>query len=279
MGLQIGGGLDDVLGADHPAHAPAGHGVRFGHAVEQNQVLVQLGSGLGNGGELHAVVGQVLVDLITDHKDALGRGPFAHGLGFLGGVHRTRRVGRRAEQQRLGLLGVGGFELLRGDLVVLIRTGEDLHGIAAGQPDGLRVGGPVRGGQQDVVALVHHGLECLVDRLLAPIGDQYLCGVHAPPGIAGGGIRNGPAQLGEARSGAVPEVLGVFEGLRRGLDNVVGGREVGLAGPETDHGPPLGLECLGLGVHRECRGLGNRGDLAGNSLLSWGHGGQLSSVR
>lgn len=41
--LQVGRGLDDVLGADDPPHAPAGHRVRLGDTVDHDALVAQLG--------------------------------------------------------------------------------------------------------------------------------------------------------------------------------------------------------------------------------------------
>ena len=64
----------------------------------------------------------------------------------------------------------------------------------------------------------------------------------------------------------------VAAGRDRGLDDVVGGREVGLAGAEADDGAAGGLERLGLRVDGEGRGLGDRADPAGDAGCARGHG-------
>src|SRR2546430_11640443 len=53
------------------------------------------------------VVGQVLVDLIGDHPDAVLDRPAADRLDLLRRVDRAGRVGRRAVQQRLGARRAG----------------------------------------------------------------------------------------------------------------------------------------------------------------------------
>ena len=132
------------------------------------------GNGGGDRGERHAVVGQVLVDLVGDHPQALGRGPLADLRDLLRRVDGAGRVGRGDEEQDLGAVREGRFQLLHGDQVALLRAGEDLHRHAAGQPDGLRVGGPERGGDNDLVARIQQGGEGVVDGLLAAVGHQHL---------------------------------------------------------------------------------------------------------
>ena len=89
----------------------------------------------------------MLVNLVGQHENTLGQCPFADGSGFLFGVDGTGRVGGGNEDKCLGGGGVCGFELLDGDLVVLVATGEHLDGVAACQADALGVGGPVGCGQ------------------------------------------------------------------------------------------------------------------------------------
>ena len=94
--LHVRGGLHGVGRAVHPAHAPAGHGVGLGHAVERDRLVRQfrhLGQKVGH---RRSVVDEVLVDLVGDHPQAVRRRPLADGADLLGGVHGSRRVRRRA---------------------------------------------------------------------------------------------------------------------------------------------------------------------------------------
>ena len=52
----------------------------------------------------------------------------------------------------------------------------------------------------------------------------------------------------------------------RGVDDVLRGREVGLAGPEPDHVLALGLQGLGLGVDRQGGRWCDRGESCGGSF-------------
>jgi hypothetical protein len=71
-----------------------------------------------------------------------------------------------------GALGAGGLELLDARAVAGGLVGHDHNGQPAGQRDGLGVGRPVRGDQQDLVARVEQRGAGVVNGLLAPIGDQ-----------------------------------------------------------------------------------------------------------
>ena len=190
----------------------------------------------------------MLVNLIGQHENPLGQCPFADGAGFLFGVDGAGRVGGGDEDECFGGGGVGGFELFDGDLIVLVATGEYLDGVTACQADAFGVGGPVGRGQQDVVTFVDDGCECLVDGLLAAVGDDDLGGVNLHTGVAQGLFGNCLLQFGKTGCGGVAEVLRVVERFACGIHNVRGGGEVRFACTETNDGASLSLECFCLCV-------------------------------
>ena len=174
--LQVGGGLDDVGRAEQPAHPPAGHRVGLRDPVDHDAPVREPGHHDGQRGGDGVAVGEVLVDLVGDHPQALVEQPAADRLDLLGAVDGAGRVRRRAEQHRLRAVGQRGLELVDGDLVALGLVGQDLDRHAAREPDRLGVGRPVRRRQQHLVARVEDRREGLVDRLLAAVGDQHLAG-------------------------------------------------------------------------------------------------------
>ena len=192
------------------------------------------------------------------------QGPLADRADLLGRVDGAGRVGRRAEQQHLGLRGARRLELLDGDEVALVLAGEDLDRGAAGELDRLGVGRPVRRRQQDLVAGVEQGGEGVVDRLLAAVGDQHLLGRHLVAAVAGRLGHDGLLQVREAAGGGVTVVRRVVARGDGGSDDVVGGGEVGLTGAEADDRPSLGLERLGPGVDRQGGRLGDGADAPGD---------------
>ena len=250
MGLEVGRGLDHVGRADHPADPPAGHGIGLGHPVQHDAAVGDLRGDHGHGHEPGVAVDEVLIDLVGDHPQALLGGPAAD-LGYqLGRVDGPGGVGRRDEQNDLGPLGAGRLELLDADQVAGALVGHHGHRDAARQRDGLRVGGPVRRGHEDLVAGVEQGGEGLVDGLLAAVGDQHLGRLDAEAAVPRGLGRHGLAQLGQAGGRGVFLVPGHGAGASRGLNDVIGRREVGLARSEADDGQARGLERLGLGVRQ-----------------------------
>ena len=257
MRLEGQRGLDDVGGADHPAHSPAGHRVGLGDAVEDDGLVGQLGHQLDDVRALRVLVQQVLVDLIRNDPDAVLEGPLADRGELLGRVDAARRVGGRAHEQHLRARGARGLELFDAHLVVLVGAREHLDGGRAGELDDLGVCGPVRGRQDRLVAGAQQRGECLEDGLLTTVGDDDVGGRDLVAGVAQGLFCDGLAQRREASGGRVAVHRGVARGLDCGLDNVVGRGEVGFAGAEADHRPAGGLEGLSLRIHGQGRGRGD----------------------
>ena len=172
VALQGDYGLDDIGGANQPAQTPTSHGVGLSHAVKYHGGVSQLRHSLNDGGELGVVVNQVLIDFIGKYPNPVLKAPTTNSLSLFRGVNRAGGVRGRAEHQRLGGRGVGLLQLGRGDLVVGVGVGKNAYRNTASQSDGLRVGGPIGGGQQNLIALTDNGCETLIHCLLATVGDH-----------------------------------------------------------------------------------------------------------
>src|SRR5690606_21166450 len=107
--------------------------------------------------------------------------------------------------------------------------------------------------------------ERLVHRLLAAVGHQDLGRVHLVAGVALGLLGDGGAQLGQPARRRVLVEARHPAGGHRGLDDVVGSGEVGLARTEPDDRAARRLERLGLGVDGQRGGFGYRGDALGDA--------------
>ena len=135
---------------------------------------------------------------------------------------------------------------------------------------------PVRRGQQHLVAGVAEHLERVVDRVLAAVGDEHLLGRTVEAGVALGLVRDrGRAARAGPASASSGGTRVSARGRDRGLDDVLGRREVGLAGAEADHVLARGLQRLGLGVDRERGRLVDGGDAGGDAS----HGSMVARVR
>ena len=176
------------------------------------------------------------------------------------------RVRRRHEEQHLGPVRAGRFELVDGHL----EPGSQVVGSSTGTPPARRidlgVGRPVRRREQHLVAGVEQGGEGLLDGLLAAVGDEDLGGGHrvarSPAGVL---AAIASLQLGQAAGGRVLVVAGVAAGLGGGLDDVGRGREVRFAGAEADDVLARRLEGLGLGVDGEGGRFGDGGYAVGDT--------------
>ena len=105
---------------------------------------------------------------------------------------------------------------------------------------------------------------------------MHLARLDGVPAVAQRLLGDRLLELGQAAGGRVAVVLGVAAGVDRGLDDVVGRREVRLAGAEADDRAALGLERLGLGVDLERGRLGDRADPLGDATVAGGgHGSML----
>ena len=115
-----------------------------------------------------------------------------------------------------------------------------------------------------LVARVAQRGERRVHRVLAAVGDEHLAGRAVEPAVALGLDGDRLLQLGQAAGRRVAVVLGVAAGRDGGLDDVVGRREVGLAGAEADDVLALRLQRLGLGVDGQRGRLGDGGESFGH---------------
>ena len=89
MRLQVRGGRDNILRANHPAHTPPRHGVRFRHTIEDDAVRGELRNYLENRDRINTVVGEVLIDFVGEHKNPLRERPLPDSACLFLGVDRT----------------------------------------------------------------------------------------------------------------------------------------------------------------------------------------------
>jgi hypothetical protein len=207
----------------------------------------------------------VLVDLIGDHPDAVLERPAPDRLDLIRRVDRSGRVRRRAEQQHLGAIGPGRLQLGDRGQEAAGDVGLDRDDDPACEPDRLRVGRPVRRGQQHLVARVQQRGERLVDGLLATVRDQDLGGRDVVGGVAQRLLGDRLAQRRQPSRGGVVVHRRVAARGDRGGDDRIRGREVRLAGAEADDIAAGGLQRLGPGVHGERGRLGDGGDAGGDA--------------
>lgn len=140
----------------------------------------------------------------------------------------------------------GRFQRLKRGLEVHVGTGEYFDRHTTGKLHSLGVAGPVRSGNDDLIAIVEQDLEGFIHGLLAAVGHHDLIGIDLIAGIAQHLSRNRFAQLGQARRRRVLVILRVKAGICRSLDHVCGGREIRFTCAEADNVKSGGLHGLGL---------------------------------
>jgi hypothetical protein len=169
-------------------------------------------------------------------------------------VGGSRGIAGRVQDDPLGLGRDRPLER-RGLQLEALRLGAvDDHRHAVAEQHHLRIGHPVGRRDDHLVARVEGGQHGVEDDLLAARGDDGLGGLVVEAVIA---LHLGADRLtqgGRSRHGRVPRVV-VADRLDPGFLDVVGGREVGLAGGEANDvlAGRFHLQELAL------RGIGRRG--------------------
>ena len=249
----------DVGRGDHPADPPPGHGVRLGHAVDDDALVGEVRHEHRHRRELVGSVREVLVDLVGDHPHAALDGPLPDRRHLLGRVHGAGRVVRADEQQHLGALGVRRLELLDGDLEAGLDSSVSMT--TGTPPASVIASGYVvqyGAGQMTSSPGSHSAANAVYTACLPPLVTSTCDAGQSKPlsrfVLSGDRL----PQLGQPAGGRVAVVLRIAAGGDGRLDDVVGRREVGLAGPEADDVLALGLQGLGLGVDGQRGRLGDR---------------------
>ena len=271
--LEVDRGLHHVVGADHPADSPSGHRIGLCDAVHDDALVGHLRHEGRHRRKRVGAIGEMFVDLVGDHPDAVVGGPLADGGDLLGRVHRAAGVVGRDEQQNLGARCLRALELFHRHSETHLFGGVDDDGDSARKDDGFGIGRPVRRGTDDLVTRVAQRRERDEHRVLAAIRHQHLTRLAVESAVALGLHRDRLAQFGQAGRGRVAVVLHLVAGLCRSLDDVGGRRKVRFPRAETDDVLTLGLQRLRLGVDGQRCGLCDCGEAGRNPRFCWGgHG-------
>ncbi len=210
-----------------------------------------------------SVVGEVLVDLVGDDPDAVLVCPLPDCPDLVGRIDSPRRVGRRNEEQRLGVRAAGRLQLVDGDPKARGHVGLENHARSTGEGDALRIGGPVGGRKEDLVAGVQQGCTRVVDGVLAAVGHQHLGNLRAPPRVTLGLLHQCRLQFRQSARRRILVVDRVLTG-RHGSDNdVVRCGEIGLTSTEPDDRLTGRPQLPGLVGHGHGRRLGDGTDTGG----------------
>ena len=253
MALEFVCGLGDVERCADVAHAPACHGVAFGHAVGDYGAVLH--SFHLRHGVVLLSVGNHVVDFVAEDEDLrVFAKDCGEGFKLLLGVHAARGVGGGAEDEKPCVWRDGCFELFGAHLEVLLDASWDDDALALGEYDLLGVRDPVGGGEDDLVTLVDYGEDDVDEAVLAASGHDDLVDIviEAEPGFHSGD--DSFAEVGIARDGWVVRLV-VLDSLDSCRFDVFWCVEVRLADREVDDVESLSLKLSAFLGHCECRGL------------------------
>ncbi len=194
---------------------------------------------------LGAVVENLAVDLVAHHRHL--RVPLEPGdepIEFGARHDAAGRVGRAVDDQEAGPRRDLGQHLLGAEREPGALVERHRHRRRAREADHALVDREARIGIEDLGARLAEHHDRKKHRHLAAGHDQDPVGRHldlvAPPQIGGDGGAQGRNAVGRGIA-----VMAVGERLAPGLDDVVGGREIGLADPQIDDRAPLRCQRVG----------------------------------
>ena len=150
-------------------------------------------------------------------------------------IGSATRVGRRVEQNPLGLRRDRTLELLRRHLEAARHAGDDFHRLAAGEQHHFGIAHPIRRRDDHFIAGVQRRHERVVQHLLAAGANGDLARLVVEPVLALELLDDRVLELGDAVDVRVFRSLSAFDRLDRRLLDVVGRVKIRLAGTKADH--------------------------------------------
>ncbi|CCD01761.1 protein of unknown function (plasmid) [Azospirillum baldaniorum] len=223
---------------DHPAGAPAGHGVRLGQAVDGHRALRHAGK--GGDADVGAVEGQAGVDLVGDDPQIVAAGEVGDGLQFLCRHDDAGGVGGGRQEYGAGARGHRGGQRRR---VQPERGGVRGHRDQRGarRADTGLVGQVHRLRHQHLVPRFDEAEGGVEQAVLRPGADDDVLRLHRQAGAAGHVAGQRGAQLRTAGNRGVVGVAGV-KGGDGGVAHRGGRVEIRVADAQHDHvlAAPLG---------------------------------------
>ena len=219
---------DELSGSARKAHSPAGHAVGFAHAVERQSSVVEFRFHLCRRRELELVIDHMFIDVVGEYRHVrLTQQNIGKGAQLSPGVGRPRRIAWRVEHKPACARCDRRFEFLRAQTKASFgRTGHD-NGHPFGKHGDVRVGEPVGGRDDHLVAGIDACHERVVNHLLAATADGDLVQFVIQRIVATELLDDGFAQLHGAVHGGVIG-LARFNCANRRLFDVIGRVEIGL---------------------------------------------------
>jgi malonyl-CoA/methylmalonyl-CoA synthetase len=221
---------------DHPAAAPAGHGVGFGERADHQRALAQPGAGAQ--ADMLALIDLALIEFVGNHPEvarAAHRGDVLQQRAVIDGAGGV--VGR-VEQDGAGAGGGrGGVDVGGVGREAALRAGRHEDGLGGAGAHGQREIGVPGVDQQAAVAGVERGLHGGEQTGLPAGDDDDLLGGGVDAGARRDAPGDGLAQRRRAEDGGVAEIAPARAPLHR-VDDGGRGRDVMVADGEVDDGAP-----------------------------------------
>ena len=266
MPLQLGRGLGHVDRSDHPTDTPAGHGIRFGHAVEYQQLATHFGHCSADIRGFCAIVVEMLVDFVGNHPHMMFHSPFTNRLDGFRLPHGTRRIVRRVHDDGFRTFGTRFFEIFKTWFEIAVGTGEHFDRHASGQFHRFRIARPIRRRNDDFVAFIKQDLECRVHGLLAAVGYDNLVRIDFVTGIAQRFFCDCLAQFRQTCRWSVTIVLRILHRFGRSCDDRSRSREVRLARAKSNDVDSFSFHRFRFGINGQSSARSHAVNTFGKSL-------------
>ena len=168
LALQLVASLDYPFGGSDVTDTPAGHGIGFGHTVDDDATLLHAFK-LSNALMMSGIV-DMLVDFISQNIDAVvAQYHFCQFPQFFTRIDASCRIAWRAEYEQAGLGSDGLLELLGSHFEVLFKSSVHDDRFAVGHLDHLRITYPIGSRDDDLVALVDERHDCIAHALFGAV--------------------------------------------------------------------------------------------------------------
>ena len=175
LGHDVGHHPHQLTRRHHPADTETGHAIELRHPVDHDHIRIldiPFGELIGRDGP-HPVEGQLVIDIVADHEDALLLAQAHDLLDQLRRVDRPRRIVRAVDDDRpcrRRHCPLDVFEA-RGEGPIFRR---DDDGDPQAHPDHLGVRHPVGSDHDHFVLRVQYGIKDIVERLFGPVGHDHV---------------------------------------------------------------------------------------------------------
>ena len=250
MALQLGCRSDDLYRTGGVTDPPARHGVRFRHTIDHHRSLFHIRVDSSHIGEGYSIIENFFVNVVRYGQHIILNKDFHQFHQFCLSIDRTCGVGRAVDDDGPGS-GIDDFlQLTRSDFESIGYVCFQNDRLCARQDDDIRIGNPVRRGNDDLIALFEEHLSQIIKSMFRTAGYHNLrTGIIQfviPVELADDSIFQ---LVDPSDRGVLGESL--FNRLNSRLFHVIRRIKIRLAGAEPDDVPALCTQGIGLHGNRQ----------------------------